>query len=63
MSARAPFKAITTPVRLEYDFTAGQAATLFLRGLEVMSSDRMGFWELNGYHNDADPWQEQRHWF
>ena len=23
----------------------------------------MGFWELGGYHNDADPWQEQRHWF
>jgi DMSO/TMAO reductase YedYZ molybdopterin-dependent catalytic subunit len=35
----------------------------FLRRLEVMSQDRMGFWELNGYHNDADPWQEQRHWF
>jgi DMSO/TMAO reductase YedYZ molybdopterin-dependent catalytic subunit len=35
----------------------------FLRKLEVMSQDRMGFWELNGYHNDADPWQEQRHWF
>ena len=35
----------------------------FLRSLEVMSKDRMGFWELNGYHNDADPWQEQRHWF
>src|SRR5215212_9426443 len=35
----------------------------FLRQLEVMSEDRMGFWELNGYHNDADPWQEQRHWF
>ena len=35
----------------------------FLRKLEVMSADRMGFWELNGYHNDADPWQEQRHWF
>ena len=35
MSAdREPIKAITTPVRLEYDFTAGQAATLFLRGLE-----------------------------
>ena len=31
---RAPIKAITTPVRLEYDFTAGQAATMFLRGLE-----------------------------
>ena len=35
----------------------------FLRKLELMPADRMGFWELNGYHNDADPWQEQRHWF
>src|SRR2546421_6941890 len=35
----------------------------FLRKLEGMTEDRMGFWELNGYHNDADPWQEQRHWF
>jgi DMSO/TMAO reductase YedYZ molybdopterin-dependent catalytic subunit len=35
----------------------------FLRELELMTEDRMGFWELNGYHNDADPWREQRHWF
>jgi DMSO/TMAO reductase YedYZ molybdopterin-dependent catalytic subunit len=35
----------------------------FVRKLELMSKDRMGFWELNGYHNDADPWREQRHWF
>ena len=35
----------------------------FLRQLEVMPADREGFWELNGYHNDADPWKEQRHWF
>ncbi len=35
----------------------------FVRKLELMTEDRMGFWELNGYHNDADPWQEQRHWF
>lgn len=35
----------------------------FLRALEIMPEDRQGFWELNGYHNDADPWQEQRHWF
>ena len=26
---RPPIKAITTPIRLEYDFSAGQAATLF----------------------------------
>jgi DMSO/TMAO reductase YedYZ molybdopterin-dependent catalytic subunit len=35
----------------------------FLRMLEVRDTDEKGFWELNGYHNDADPWQEQRHWF
>jgi DMSO/TMAO reductase YedYZ molybdopterin-dependent catalytic subunit len=35
----------------------------FLRKIEVLNEDRMGFWELNGYHNDADPWKEQRHWF
>ena len=35
----------------------------FLRRLEVLPSDRQGFWELNGYHNDADPFTEQRHWF
>lgn len=35
----------------------------FLRRLEVMPENRQGFWELNGYHDDADPWAEQRHWF
>lgn len=29
-----PVKAIVTPVRLEYDFSAGVATTRFLRGLE-----------------------------
>jgi uncharacterized OB-fold protein len=31
--APAPLKYIVTPVRLEYDHSAGTAATLFLRGL------------------------------
>jgi DMSO/TMAO reductase YedYZ molybdopterin-dependent catalytic subunit len=35
----------------------------FLRRIEILPEDRQGFWELNGYHNDGDPWQEQRHWF
>jgi len=35
----------------------------FLRQLEIMPEDKQGFWELNGYHNDADPFKEQRHWF
>lgn len=32
----------------------------WLRGLEFMSSDRLGFWEKAGYHNEADVWKEQR---
>jgi len=32
----------------------------WLRGLEFMSRDRLGFWEQAGYHNDADVWKEQR---
>ena len=32
----------------------------WLRGLEFIAEDRMGFWEQAGYHNDADVWDEQR---
>jgi DMSO/TMAO reductase YedYZ molybdopterin-dependent catalytic subunit len=35
----------------------------WLRGLELSSVDRPGFWERYGYHNDADPWQEERYGF
>ena len=35
----------------------------WLRGLELTASDRPGFWEGYGYHNDADPWQEERYGF
>ena len=32
----------------------------WIRGLELTTADRLGFWERYGYNNDADPWQEQR---
>ena len=32
----------------------------WLRALEFMSQDRLGFWEQAGYHNEADIWKEQR---
>jgi DMSO/TMAO reductase YedYZ molybdopterin-dependent catalytic subunit len=32
----------------------------WLRGLEFMSRDRLGFWEQAGYNNSADVWKEQR---
>jgi len=32
----------------------------WLRGLEFMSRDRLGFWEKAGYNNSADVWKEER---
>jgi DMSO/TMAO reductase YedYZ molybdopterin-dependent catalytic subunit len=33
----------------------------WLRGLEFMTHDRLGFWEQAGYHNEGDVWKEQRY--
>jgi DMSO/TMAO reductase YedYZ molybdopterin-dependent catalytic subunit len=35
----------------------------WLRGLELTAEDHPGFWERYGYHNDADPWKEERYSF
>jgi DMSO/TMAO reductase YedYZ molybdopterin-dependent catalytic subunit len=32
----------------------------WIRGLEFLPEDRLGFWERYGYNNDADPWKEER---
>ncbi len=32
----------------------------WVRGIEIVARDHPGFWEQNGYHNDADPWREER---
>jgi len=32
----------------------------WLRSLEFRATDREGFWEQAGYHNEADIWKEQR---
>ncbi len=32
----------------------------WIRGLELLDHDSPGFWERYGYHNDADPWREER---
>lgn len=32
----------------------------WLRALEFTRDDQPGFWEQAGYHNEGDPWKEQR---
>jgi DMSO/TMAO reductase YedYZ molybdopterin-dependent catalytic subunit len=33
----------------------------WVKRIEFVAADRPGFWEERGYHNEADPWQEQRY--
>ncbi len=33
----------------------------WIRAIELAAQDHPGFWEQNGYHNDADPWREERY--
>ena len=33
----------------------------WIRRLEFSAEDKPGFWEVRGYHNEADPWQEERY--
>lgn len=34
----------------------------WLQRIEVLAEDRLGYWEADaGYHNEADPWREQRY--
>ena len=35
----------------------------WLRAIELRATDAPGFWERYGYHNDADPWEEERYAF
>ena len=32
----------------------------FIRGIEFSAEDKLGFWEVRGYSNTADPWREDR---
>ncbi len=33
----------------------------WIRGLEFLDHDILGFWERYGYNNSADPWREERY--
>ncbi|HWB23520.1 MAG TPA: sulfite oxidase-like oxidoreductase [Gaiellaceae bacterium] len=35
----------------------------WLRAIELSAVDKPGFWERYGYHNDADPFKEERYGF
>jgi len=48
------------PVRLVVPRRYFWKSAKWVRGIELVDRDRPGFWETNGYHNEADPWKEER---
>jgi DMSO/TMAO reductase YedYZ molybdopterin-dependent catalytic subunit len=48
------------PVRLVVPARYGWKSAKWVTGVELMSENRPGFWELNGYHMRGDPWREER---
>jgi len=49
------------PVRLVVPSRYGWKNVKWVRAIEYLAGDRRGFWEERGYHNNADPWREQRY--
>ena len=49
------------PVRLLVPHLYFWKSAKWVSRLELMASDRPGFWEQNGYHDRGDPWREQRY--
>lgn len=50
------------PVRIFTPKRYGWKGAKWIRALEFLEEDRPGFWEQNGYHNEGDPWKEERYW-
>lgn len=48
------------PVRLVVPGRYAWKSVKWLREITLLAEDHPGFWESYGYHNDADPWREER---
>ena len=50
------------PMRLVVPKRYGWKSAKWVNGIEFMSEDAPGFWEMRGYHMEGDPWKEERFW-
>ena len=48
------------PLRLVVPSRYGWKSAKWVGGIELLGEDAPGFWEQRGYHNDGDPWREER---
>ncbi len=48
------------PARLIVPQLYAWKSAKWIAGVELLSRDKAGFWERNGYHMHGDPWKEER---
>jgi DMSO/TMAO reductase YedYZ molybdopterin-dependent catalytic subunit len=48
------------PVRAVVPRLYGWKSCKWVTAVEFLPRERLGFWEVRGYHNGADPWKEER---
>lgn len=48
------------PVRIVVPKRYAWKGAKWLKAIELHAFDKPGFWEVRGYHNEGDPWLEQR---
>lgn len=50
------------PLRFVVPSLYGWKSAKWVNGVELLAQDAPGFWEQRGYHNNGDPWKEERFW-
>ena len=48
------------PVRLLVPTKYGFKSAKWIKSIDIIEQDTLGFWELRGYDDSADPWLEER---
>ncbi len=48
------------PLRAVVPGRYGWKSCKWVREIELLEEERLGFWEVRGYDNRADPWREER---
>jgi DMSO/TMAO reductase YedYZ molybdopterin-dependent catalytic subunit len=48
------------PVRLVVPKRYAWKSAKWLKAIELTEENRQGFWEVRGYHDEADPFKEER---
>jgi len=49
------------PLRLVVPKLYAWKSAKWVRGIEFLTENRRGFWEVRGYHNRGNPWLEERY--